>query len=443
MNLSMLKVVLSVILVTSGIFIGVTLTQGYESSSRSVMTLDFGNYDIDSVDIVADNAAEALVKICNEKGYSVTYNADGTVATIDGQPTVGDDRTWGLYVKDKTAFVPYNKDPSELKITSGTVISWGLCEAGSVPTTVVDATGSPYTGFGIAKRIVSLAPSITETICALGGEGKIIGTDMYSNYPKSVQEKREAGIIAETGSYTGPNYETIIQLKPDLVLGIASQYSHKVMVERLRDIGINAVLVTDGESLPDVYDNTYMTGAAMGIPDRGAEVALKLKSQVEQTYSYVSSIMNWPSTMVALSSDKAPWIAGANTYINDTLGKSGATNVFPSVNGWKQINPEMIVTGNPSVIIVLSQYESTQANYDMIVASMEEEWKSTTAYEKGEIYVISGSASDMLQRPSTRLGQLSEIMGRILHEDAFTETITLPKFFGDDYTDYLTYTKEL
>ena len=443
MKVSTLKVTLSIVLIVAGIFAGVTLTHGYSSDSRSVMTLDFGDYDIFSTDIEAGNAAEALVNTCAAQGFSITYDSAGNVETIDGKPGFGDDRVWGLYVMDGMAFVPYSGAPSDLKISEGTVISWGLCEAGQVPTTVVDATGNPYTGFGIAKRIVSLAPSITETICALGGEDRIIGTDMYSNYPASIQAKREAGIIAETGSFTGPNYETIIQLEPDLVFGIASQYSHKVMVERLRAVGINAVLVTDGESLPDVYDNTYMTGAAMGIPDKGAEVANKLKSQVEQTYTYISSVLNWPTTMVALSSDKAPWIAGADTYINDVLGKSGAANVYSDVYGWKQVNPETIVQGNPTVIIVLSSFPATQTYYDLLLADMEEEWKSTDAYKNGDIYVISGSASDMLQRPSTRLGQLSEVLGRMLHEESFPDVIHIPKFFGDNYTDYLTYSKEL
>lgn len=443
MTLSAVKITLSILLVVSGISIGAILTQGYETQARSVMTIDFGNYDIQSADISSDNAAEALVSVCAEKGYTITYNSDDSVASINGQPTSGDSRTWGLYVMGETAFVPYEGNPSELKISSGSVISWGLCEKGHAPTTVVDATGSPYTGFGIAKRIVSLAPSITETICALGGEDRIVGTDMYSNYPASVQAKREAGVIAETGSFTGPNYETIIQLEPDLVFGIASQYSHKVMVERLRAIGINAVLVTDGESLPDVYDNTYMTGAAMGIPDIGASIANKLKSQVEQTFSYISSTKGWPYTMVALSNDESPWVAGADTYINDVLAKSGSNNVFSGINGWKQVNTEMIAKENPTVIIIISQYPATQEYYDLLVNNLAPTWKSTDAYKNGDVFTISGSAADMLQRPATRLGQLSEILGRLLHSDAFPDDITLPKFIGDEYTNYLTYSKEL
>ena len=82
-------------------------------------------------------------------------------------------------------------------------------------------------------------------------------------------------------------------------------------------------------------------------------------------------------------------------------------------------------------------------NYDFIMANLPEEWKSTDAYKDGKIYMVCGSAADLMQRPSTRLAQATELVGRIFHEDSFPDKITIPKFFGNEYTNYLTYSKTL
>ena len=133
-----------------------------------------------------------------------------------------------------------------------------------------------------------------------------------------------------------------------------------------------------------------------------------------------------------------------DTYISDCYSKSGALNAFQgSVDGWKQISAEEVVKINPSIIIVISQFTANEHNYNEMMANLSEEWKSTTAYKEGNIYMVSGMSEDLFSRPSTRLAQLTEIIGRMFHEDAFTEHITVPKYFGDNYTDFITYSKEL
>lgn len=444
MKLTFLKVLVSVILVASGAFLGICFTHDTSDNGSGTLTLDFGGYNIKSSTTVSGNAVEALTAICNQYSYPVTFDENNNVRTINGLPGVGDSRTWGLYTLDNSSWVKYDGAPSSLKLDETSKVSWALCESGKTPTTVVDASGHSFYGFGEAKRIVCLAPSCTETVCALGYEDRIIGTDYYSNYPSSVLYKRTVlHTIAETGTYTTPNYEIIVKLNPDLVIGIASQNSHTKTIEKLRTVGINGVVVYDGEDLQSVYDNTYMTGIAMGLGTEASALTQKLMEQVEQTYSTVSGLSSRPSVMTALSANKSPYVAGDNTYLNDVYRKAGALNAFSEVNGWRQASPEKIVEYNPQRIIIMSEEEIDQADYDFLVSNLPEEWKATDAYANGEIYVIWGSANDMLSRPSTRLAQVTELLGRMLHEEAFLQVIHIPKIVGDNYTDYLTYSKEL
>lgn len=445
-DLLKLKVILSLIVVLSGTFIGVSLTNDSSASSSGTFTVDFGNYTLESDSSSENsNAYEALISLCNTYSFDLVFSTDGAVEKINGQPSSGDSRTWGLYTQNsKAVWQKYEGNASSLKISSYAGVSWGLCKDGETPTTVVDASGYSFYGYGTAKRIVCLAPSCTETVCALGGEELIVGTDRYSNYPASVEQKREAKLIAEVGSYTSPSYEAIVQLDPDLVIGISSQYSHVKVINKLREVGINCVVTGGGEDLKTVYDNTYMVGIAMGLTSEAVTITQSLKEQVEQTYSIVAASTSTPSVMTSLSADKAPWVAGQNTYVSDIYSKSGARNAFgQSVDGWRQINAEMIVDNNPQYIIIISEGSATAENYQTMLDSLSKEWQSSDAYKNGNIYMFCDSAADMLQRPSTRLAQLTEIIGRICHESSFSDSIEIPKYIGDNYTDYITYSKEL
>ncbi|MCQ2078608.1 MAG: helical backbone metal receptor [archaeon] len=452
-----LKLVVSIILVLVGASLGIALTKDTVHEANDSFTIDFGDYRVDNVSAVGNsNASEALMSACSRLGYVIEHNPDGSVKSIDGMPSGDDGRRWGLFTQGwdgtKCVWTEYKGDPTSLKVSDAGSMSWGLCSKGDVPAPTFDATGKSFYGLKEAKTIVCLAPSVTETVCELGYENRIIGTDRYSNYPESIQQKRDMGIITETGSYTSPNFEIIVKLNPDIVIGISSQNGHLKIAEKLNAVGITTIITSDGEDLKTVYDNTLMCGVAVGDKAKAEEVTNKLRLEVGMTQTIVSHTADRPSIMVALSPEKSPWVAGMDTYVSDIYSKAGAVNAFdksknPSlvemVEGWKQINPESIVQGNPAVIIVISSFGTSQETYDKMIAELPAEWKSTDAYHNGKIYLVGDSAGDMMSRPSTRLAQLTEFIGRMVHEDAFPEVISIPKIVGSEYTDYLTYSKTL
>jgi iron complex transport system substrate-binding protein len=118
-------------------------------------------------------------------------------------------------------------------------------------------------------------------------------------------------------------------------------------------------------------------------------------------------------------------------------------NIFSSLSGWVQINSEQVMTANPSVIIILTtNYSATQQEYDSIMNSLPAEWKATDAYKSREIYLVCETAGDMSLIPGPRFIQLMELTARILHPDVFDD-IPIPKYIGNNYEDFLTFTKDL
>jgi iron complex transport system substrate-binding protein len=152
----------------------------------------------------------------------------------------------------------------------------------------------------------------------------------------------------------------------------------------------------------------------------------------------------YPKVMVALSTAKSPWVSGKDTYIDDILSFCASHNAYDRVSGWIQANSETLSMYNPDYIFVVG-YEGTptKEGYQKIMDGLPPEWKRTTAYKEGNIYIFCESAANLASRCAPRFVQLTELTARILHPGSFDDGIEVPKYFGDDFHDYLTYTKDM
>lgn len=243
------------------------------------------------------------------------------------------------------------------------------------------------------------------------------------------------------GGFTNPSYEKVLQQDPDLVVCISTQSAHLQMAEKLRDVGIRVLVLDGGESIDAVLDNIYMAGVVLENVSGAAETADTISGQISEVSSIVSSYESvWDKrVMVALSAVQSPWVSGSGTYVSDVMSLICVTNIYDGEAGWVQVNAETIIKYNPEVIIVVSSdYEATQSDYDSMLASMSEQWKGTDAYKNGEIYLFTGEAADCASRAGPRVAELAELLARAIHGEAFSDGVVLPKYVGDDYTDYLT-----
>ncbi|MFA6642211.1 MAG: ABC transporter substrate-binding protein [Methanomethylophilus sp.] len=443
------KVLLTVILLAAGIVGGIifgslsTETAQYQADG---IVIDFGNYNTvwTEFDFSEGSAPlELLVLACGEdyNNYSLTIE-DGTVTEIDG--TVNDsDSCWGLWyvAPGSTSFT--EADNYDLNAADYTVTVWAYCANGSEPSVAVDATGVSIYGYNQASSIVTLSPVATEIVGAMNAVSILAGTDSYSDYPASVVAGHNDGSIAVVGTYTDPSYESILAVSPDLVICDGSQYSHVNMAEKVRNSNAVAVVLYDGESISNILDNIFIVGNAMGYGLRAQTVIEELQLAFLQLEEKVADY-GCEDVMITLSDDPSPYVAASNTYADDIMVLVNGTNTFADMNGWVHLNYEYISQRNISKIIIISSdptYSADEATYQSLMDGLSAEWKSTAAYQNGEIYLICESAGEMASRYGPRCAQLTELFALILDPDAFDTAV--PHYIGDDYTDYLTITKDL
>lgn len=429
-------------------FVGVTVA---EEDATEGTVLDFGYWDLHWVemDLIEGMTGDDVIDIvCSLMGYDEPIRLnDGSVYSVNGQENlIG--VSWGFYVLGEDGWE--EADPST-DVGQYQIVSWARSSgvSGLVPGT--DYTGFSYYGYaedgtdtvtGEPLRVISLAPSVTETIVAVGGLDLIVGTDLYSNYPQEVVDRQSDGTITYIGGYIDPNYEWILKLDPDLVICDGSVGQHVTVADKLRKAGVDVLVLYDAVDISTMYDNIWLTASALGMSENANQVI----SDLGDTIDIVSGIAGDTNKRVflALSSDPSPWTSGSYTFASDLVANAGGRNVFDSQSsGWFMVNKEQIYAKQPQVIIIISATPvEGQEDYDAILDSLDPMWKNTPAYQNGEIYVFSGAAADMLQRPGPRLAEAAELIAKILNPDSFLDRDPLdaiPKWFGDDYQDYLRY----
>ena len=132
-------------------------------------------------------------------------------------------------------------------------------------------------------------------------------------------------------------------------------------------------------------------------------------------------------------------MSGSHTYVNDFIVKLNGTNCYSDVVGWKNITAESITSKNPECIIIIDGGKYKSNEYDLMLNSLSSEWKSTSAYANGRVYLLCEELGEMAQRAGPRAVQLMEIMSMIIDPGAYSDPV--PKSIGNDFRDYLNYSK--
>ena len=430
------------------------LTQA-ETEGRSGAVIDFGYWDTVWVNIdfgEGMDGYQALEKACDLKGYPLVYMDDEhtIVFSVNEQSNL-QGKKWGMYLLQDGEWIQCD-DPSEVTLGAGDIVAWARASGSDDVIPGTDQSGFTYYSYadsghslktGEKLKVVSLAPSVTETICSVGGLEYIVGTDLYSNYPSGITEGKESGAIKNVGGYSDPNYEWIVKLGPDVVFCEGGTGEHVAMADKLRKSGIDCVVTYDVTDVDALYDNIWVVASALGLSENANSVIQAFRGSIDA----VSGVIGYQAsvrTFIALSADPSPWTSGCNTFASDIISKVGGSNVFDSQSSsWFMVSKEQIHAKQPQVMIIVHGDEiTTQEEYESILDRIDPVWKETPAYKNGSIYVFSGKAADLLSRPGPRLSQAAELIGKALHPSSFTDRDpldTIPKFLGNDYTDYLTY----
>jgi iron complex transport system substrate-binding protein len=281
-------------------------------------------------------------------------------------------------------------------------------ETASFPVTVTDDLGRKVTVNKLPQRIVSLAPSITEILFALGLEDRIIGVTDYCDYPDAAKSK------PRVASYTTPNMEKLVSLQPDLVL--AESIHEKTVLPALEKLGFT-IFVTSATSIDAVVHDITLIGQINGKSKTATQLVSKLTSRIKAVSSKTESlaIEKRPKVLYVIWHQPI-WTMGSETFIDDLIHTAGGINMFAKdFTKSRVVSLESVVAQNPQVIIVTGMGTTGDLIYTSIKS--EERLKSTDAMANNRIYKVSDS--NLIERPGPRIVDGLDELAKLIHPEIF------------------------
>jgi iron complex transport system substrate-binding protein len=250
-----------------------------------------------------------------------------------------------------------------------------------------------------AERIVSLAPSITECLFALGAADQVKGVTDFCNYPP------EAGLKPHVGGMINPSIEAVVGLEPDLIV-LSMEGNIREDFRRLTSFG-TPVFVSNPRTLEGIYRSLRALGTLTGKEAIARHFVAGLTSREN---AIRSAAEGKPPVRVLLFVSVQPLMcAGSNTFIDELLRVAGGTNLASRAHGtYPQYSRENVITDDPEVIIVMSDILARGAT----LTALFPEWGSVDAVRKGRVFRID---ADIVSRPGPRALDALEKLFHILH----------------------------
>ena len=249
------------------------------------------------------------------------------------------------------------------------------------------------------QRIITLLPSLTETVCALDACGRLVATDRFSNWPVQVQQLPKVGGLDDT------SVEAIVSLKPDLILLSHSQR----VTERLRELGIQTFAVNT-QSYADIGRMVRTLGRILGLPERAASLDRSIDDAVREIGEQGVARRHGASPSVYFEVDRAPYAAGPESFIGELLARLGMRNIVtPDLGPYPRLNPEYVVRHDPDVIFVSSA--------ESLHLDERPGWSTIRAVKEKRLCSFVPAVRDTVVRPGPRVAEgmraLAECLDRV------------------------------
>jgi iron complex transport system substrate-binding protein len=259
--------------------------------------------------------------------------------------------------------------------------------------TVVDDRGVTVRFAAPPRRVITLMPALTESVCALGACDRLVGTDRYSNHPSSVRS------LPKLGGLDDANVERIVSLRPDVVLLTQSMR----ITERLEVLGLK-VVVLETHSYDDVQ---RVLGRISELLQTGDAAALWHRIDAEVVAAARSVPASTRGTSVYYEVDSTPYAAGEASFIGQTLERFGLRNIVPPALGiFPRLNPEFVVRADPQLIMV--GRDSAKA------MRSRPGWEGIAAVRHHGVCLLSPEDGDVLTRPGPRMAEGAQVVARCL-----------------------------
>jgi iron complex transport system substrate-binding protein len=257
----------------------------------------------------------------------------------------------------------------------------------------------------VPQRIVSLAPSITETLFAIGLGERVVGVTQYCDYPPEAQAKPKVG-------YTHPSLESIVALQPDLIVA-PREILRADMLGKFEQVQI-PVYVFDVQTVDSILSHIQTLGRILGASPAADELADRMRRQIEDIKVRTSSLPR-PRVLYVLNSEPLITV-GPGSFIHEAIEMAGGTNVAARARtAYPRLSMEAVLKEDPELIL----FPTGRA--EGIARGEEERWQRWTtlsAIQHGRLHRV---PNDLLNRPGPRIVQGLDALARAIHPEAFVE----------------------
>ena len=255
------------------------------------------------------------------------------------------------------------------------------------------------------RRIVSLLPSLTESVCALGQCGRLVGVDRFSNWPASI-----AG-LPRVGGGVDPSIEAVVALRPDVVLMATSSRA----AARLEALGVTVVAL-EPKTHADVQRVLGKLGQLLAVPD-AQQVWRTIDASVSAAAQSLPATVR--GTRVYYEVSRGPYGAGTPSFIGETLTRLGVQNILPPQLGpFPKLNPEFVVRANPDLIMVGAR--------SAVGLTERPGWAGIRAVREHRVCEFNAEHTDVLIRPGPRMAEAARLMAQCLVDKAPPAVVARP-----------------
>jgi iron complex transport system substrate-binding protein len=274
---------------------------------------------------------------------------------------------------------------------------------------VVDGLGRTVNIEQIPQRIVSLAPSNTEILFALGLGDKVVGVTEYCNYPEEAKAK------PKVGGFSTVDIERVVHLEPDLIL--ATHIHSQTVIPALEELGLTVLALTPA-SLDELMSSITLVGKITGQDKIASNLVDDLGKRVEAVANKTQDLtLNQRPRVLYLTWHDPLWTRGKDTLVDDIISKAGGQNIAYDLSGDKTIDLETVLHRDPQVIIA-SVNMGTGEDLPWQYVRTEPRLKNTEALLNNRVYKIDG---DLIHRPGPRLVEALEQVAQFIHPELFKE----------------------
>ena len=264
----------------------------------------------------------------------------------------------------------------------------------------IDDLGRTVTIQGIPERIISLSPSNTEILFALGLGDNVVGVTDWCNYPPEALDKEKVG------AYDAPDIETVLALSPDLILAAHGLAMETIDTMEDLELTVFGIMSTDLDDLMgDIRTVGNITGKQAEADALTSDMAARIQAVVEET----EQLEHRPKTFYVIWHDPL-FTVGADTFIHELIEKAGGENIFADLTGYPIVSIEEVLARDPEVII------TSVWSYDWALNATE--LVGVNATVTGRIHTVD---DDLVQRPAPRIVQGLEWFAHFIHPAIFDE----------------------